>query len=103
MSICWVSQERKELIVEVDTGKSTGETLRSDRTRLDGLTRRVQADKAKLAQRIAKLTASERALVLEIERLKLKGAPPNSYRTSYNWSSISFQRVCLLIQFGVDF
>ena len=73
-----LEKERKELLVEVDAGKSTSETLRVDRGRFEGLARRVQADKAKLAQRIAKLTASERALVLEIERLKLKGAPARS-------------------------
>lgn len=58
------------MLSDLDVFKSENEALRNEKTRLDDLVSRVQADKQRLGERIAKLTASERELILELERVK---------------------------------
>ena len=54
----------------MDFFKSENEALRNEKTRLDDLVSRVQADKQRLGERVSKLTTSERELILDLERVK---------------------------------
>ncbi|XP_074651450.1 uncharacterized protein LOC141906138 isoform X2 [Tubulanus polymorphus] len=62
--------EKDNLISENEDIKSRLMAMKSDYSKLEALQDKVQEDKRKLSTRVNKLTANERELVLEIERLK---------------------------------
>ncbi|PAA88260.1 hypothetical protein BOX15_Mlig021784g1 [Macrostomum lignano] len=72
-----LDQDRKKLQDSLNDTKKQAASSTMDNRQLQELIAQQQADKKRLTQRIEKLTANERELVLEIERLRRKGSGAN--------------------------
>uniref|UniRef100_A0A2C9JE12 Centrosomal protein of 135 kDa n=1 Tax=Biomphalaria glabrata TaxID=6526 RepID=A0A2C9JE12_BIOGL len=75
LTVAQLKAEQNRLIKELGDLKARLSTREADNVRLEGLLDRVTEEKKRLGQRVNKLTANEKELVLEIERLKKKNGP----------------------------
>jgi len=74
-TVAQLKTDNSRLIKEMSNAQARLSTREADNIRLEGLIDRVSEDKKRLTQRVNKLTANEKELVLEIERLKKKNGP----------------------------
>ncbi|BFZ24412.1 hypothetical protein BsWGS_27451 [Bradybaena similaris] len=75
LTVAQLRAEQTRLVKELADVKTRLATREADNVRLEGLVDRISEEKKRLGQRVNKLTANEKELVLEIERLKKKNGP----------------------------
>ncbi|CAL1543301.1 unnamed protein product [Lymnaea stagnalis] len=75
LTVAQLKAEQSRLIKELSDTRARVSTREADNVRLEGLLDRISEEKKRLVQRVNKLTANEKELVLEIERLKKKNGP----------------------------
>ncbi|CAG5129994.1 unnamed protein product [Candidula unifasciata] len=75
LTVAQLRAEQSRLVKELADLKAHLATREADNVRLEGLVDRLSEEKKRLGQRVNKLTANEKELVLEIERLKKKNGP----------------------------
>ncbi|XP_046325816.2 centrosomal protein of 135 kDa-like isoform X2 [Haliotis rufescens] len=69
------AKETKRMSKELSEMKMRFSSKENENIRLEGLLDRIEEEKRRLSQRCNKMTANEKELVLEIERLKRKNGP----------------------------
>ncbi|XP_059152466.1 centrosomal protein of 135 kDa-like isoform X1 [Physella acuta] len=75
LTVAQLKAEQSRLIKELSDTRARVSTREADNVRLEGLLDRITEEKKRLVQRVNKLTANEKELVLEVERLKKKNGP----------------------------
>ncbi|XP_064608998.1 centrosomal protein of 135 kDa-like [Liolophura sinensis] len=80
--------ENKRLKAENLELRNEVQSKTADVIRLEDLLDKIQIDKRRLTQRVNKLTANEKDLVLEIERLKHKNGPTTTKKRSKSLSKL---------------
>ncbi|GFS26865.1 centrosomal protein of 135 kDa-like [Elysia marginata] len=75
LTVAQMKAEQNRLMKELGDVRTRLTTREADNVRLEGLVDRITEEKKRLVQRANKLTANEKELVLEIERLKKKNGP----------------------------
>ncbi|XP_067662962.1 centrosomal protein of 135 kDa-like isoform X1 [Haliotis asinina] len=75
LTVAQYKTETKRLSKELSEMKIRLSSKENENIRLEGLLDRIEEEKRRLSQRCNKMTANEKELVLEIERLKRKNGP----------------------------